>query len=186
MSKDDYLAASRGLQVGYGPTQDFTDPAIGATAQTPGGIPAAAEGLPGQVFAVEQLPDPRIAQASGFVPSQIPGYLIIEGDDIGKHTQGPTPAEIQGFKLQADLGHPVISFDGQVRSTDDALKAFNDTTGPNAQARRGLGADTDNSVKDDAPRASAPAASPFAPPVVSPAATPVVSTSTGTSTVPSA
>jgi hypothetical protein len=183
MSKQDYLDASRGLAVGFGPTQDFADPTVGKTAQSIDGIPPAHEGLPGQVFAVEQLPDPRIALASGFVPAQIPEYLIIEGDDVGTHTQGPTHDEIRGFEVQAKTGHPTLAFDGEVRTADEAMQSFNDQTGPNAKARENVGAATDNTPKDSGKvdkSTSNPAATPSAPASASstPASAPV-STSSG-------
>lgn len=155
LSKDDYLKATRRLQPGFGPTQDFADPSVGATVQSPDGIPEALDGLPGQVFAVEQLPNPEVALTAGFVPQQIPEHLIVEGKDVETHPQGPGFLERRGIEEQIKLGYPAMAFDGSVMSTEDSLKSFAEITGENGAPPAGH-SEVDNSVKDDTAKANEP------------------------------
>lgn len=155
LSKDDYLKATARLQPGFGPTQDFADPSVGTTVQTPGGVPPALDGLPGQVFAVEQLPNPAVALAAGFVPQQIPAHLIVEGDDVATHPQGPGFLERRGMEEQATLGYPTLAYDGTVMSAEDSLKAFGEITGENGTPPAGH-AEVDNTDKNAPAAESAP------------------------------
>lgn len=142
---DDYLAAARRTQPGFGPTQDFADPALGRTVQSPDGIPVTAEGLPGQRFMVGQLPHPETAVASGLPPVTIPGYLLLTDDEAGDDPQGPTLEERASLKERERLGFPTTSFTGEVMSHADATKSLTDLTDP--ANRRGVGSETDNTPK---------------------------------------
>lgn len=137
LSKEEYLAQSRGLQTGFGPTTDFADPQLGRTVQHEDGIPDQADGLPGQVFTVDQLPLPGNALAYGLPPQTIPEHLIVETDN---HIQGKTADDIANAELRDKLGDPALAYDNTVRSQKDALQVFSDNTGA------GLG---DPSKKDD-------------------------------------
>jgi hypothetical protein len=129
-SKDEYLKASRALATGFGPTTDFADGQIGATAQSEAGIPASASELPGQVFTVDQLPDPAVAVAYGLPPQTVPEHLILDNVEDGmKHVQGKSALDLINGQLREELGNPVIAFDGTVRSADDSLLHLSAKTG---------------------------------------------------------
>jgi hypothetical protein len=131
LSKDDYLKASRGLATGFGATVDFADPQVGATVQSKNGIASPHE-LPGQVFSVDQLPNPALAVAYGLPPVTIPERLIVEGDDAEKHPQGKDVLDILSATLREELDSPILTFDGNIASSDDAMKSFDERTGANA------------------------------------------------------
>lgn len=138
-SKDEYLEKSSALATGFGPTVDFTDPQIGTTVQAEGGVPTSAADLPGQVFSVDQLPDPAVAVAYGLPPVRVPAHLILDdADNALKHVQGKDALDVINGQLREELGDPVLAFDNTVRSADDALGHFNAVTGP------GLGAEMED------------------------------------------
>ena len=137
LSKEEYLAQSRGLMTGFGPTTDFADPQLGRTAQHEEGIPEQSNGLPGQVFTIGQLPSPANALAYGMPPQTVPEHLIVESVN---HVQGMDSLDVASADLRATLGDPATAYDGTVRSQADALQVFADNTGA------GLG---DPSEKDD-------------------------------------
>lgn len=133
LSKAEYLKASRGLAAGFGPTVDFTDQSLGTTSQSEGGIGVAGEDLPGQVFSVDQLPDPEVARAYGLPPVTIPEHLILDSTrEAEKHVQGKEPQDIATAKHRRQLKDPVLAFDNVVRPADDAMTSFSDRTGENA------------------------------------------------------
>lgn len=141
LSKEEYLAKSRGLQTGFGPTTDFADPQLGSTVQSEDGIPTAVDDLPGQVFSVDQLPDPDVARAYGLPPVTVPEHLILgSADDALKHVQGKSALDAINGQLREELGHPTLAYDNTIRSAGDALQVFADNTGA------GVG---DPSAKDD-------------------------------------
>lgn len=130
LTKDEYLKASSALATGFGPTVDFTDPQIGSTVQSEDGIPTPASELPGQVFSVDQLPNPAVAVAYGLPPQTVPAHLILDdADDDVRHIQAKDPLDIMTGQLREHLGEPVLAFDNTVRSADDALGHFNASTG---------------------------------------------------------
>lgn len=148
LSKAEYLKASRGLAAGFGPTVDFTDQSLGTTSQSEGGIGVSGEELPGQVFSVDQLPDPEIARGYGLPPVTIPEHLILEDGDGEDHVQGKDPQDIATAELRRKLKDPVLAFDGVVRPADDAMTSFSERTGENAFADRD-GEDEDNGKSVD-------------------------------------
>lgn len=128
--KAEYLKASRALATGFGPTTDFADPQIGSTVQSEEGIPTSAADLPGQVFTVDQLPDPAVAVAYGLPPVIVPEHLILDNADDGlRHVQGKSALDVMNGELRAELGNPVLSFDNTIRSQDDSLTHFSAVTG---------------------------------------------------------
>lgn len=161
-SKDEYLKASSALATGFGPTQDFADLQRGTTSQSEGGIPTSASDLPGQVFTVDQLPDPAAAVAYGLPPVTVPAHLILdEASDGTKHVQGKDVLDVLTAELRKELGDPMLSFDNTIRSQDDALTSFTERTGggegvDNTEAfvdgiKGGDGESTTGSPTDDAP-----------------------------------
>lgn len=132
LTKDEYLAKSRALQTGFGPTTDFADPQVGTTVQAEGGVPVSAAELPGQVFSVDQLPDPQAAIAYGLPPQTVPAHLILDDadEDLSKHVQGKDPLDVVSSELRSHLGDPALAFDNTVRSSGDALTSLTDRTGP--------------------------------------------------------
>lgn len=132
-SKDEYLKASRGLATGFGATVDFADPQVGSTTQAAGGVPDSNANLPGQVFSVDQLPDPAIAVAYGLPPVTIPEHLILESkEEAEKDIQGKDVLDIANAQLRRDLGDPVLTFDNKIASAEDSLKSLSERTGSNA------------------------------------------------------
>lgn len=130
LTKDEYLAKSRALQTGFGPTTDFADPHIGATVQSEGGIPTSASELPGQVFSVDQLPDPAAAVAYGLPPQTVPAHLILDdAENATKHVQGKDALDVINAELRQELGDPALAFDNTVRTREDALTSLTDRTG---------------------------------------------------------
>lgn len=143
LSKDDYLKQSRALATGFGPTTDFTDPQRGTTVQSEEGIPTAASELPGQVFTVDQLPDPAVAVAYGLPPQTVPEHLILDDAEDGlRHVQGKSALDVINGQLREKLGHPVLAFDNTIRSADESLVHFAQQTGP------GLGGALDDNGED--------------------------------------
>lgn len=140
-SKDEYLKKSRGLQTGFGSTIDFADKSVGTTSQSEGGVGASGEDLPGQVFSVDQLPDPEVARAFGMAPVTIPEHLILDTPgDAETHIQGKTAEDIATAKLRRELGDPILAFDNTVLPADEAKLSMTDRTGENAFGK----ADTDD------------------------------------------
>lgn len=134
-SKDEYLKASRGLATGFGPTTDFADKQVGATAQSKDGIGVSQTDLPGQVFSVDQLPDPAVAKAYGLPPVTIPENLILEStEDAENHIQGKDVLDIASAQMRRQLDDPTLTFDNKVASAEDSLKSFSERTGANAGA----------------------------------------------------
>lgn len=127
-SKTEYLAHSRRTQPGFGVTADFTDNSVGATVQSPDGIPPAREDIPGQRFLVEQLPDPEVAIAYGLPAPAIPEYLILDGDG-DDDPQGPDLANRQAIANRKKLGNPTLAYDGTIQKADVALESFLEATG---------------------------------------------------------
>jgi len=156
-SKDEYLKASRGLATGYGATVDFADPQVGTTVQGAGGVADSNAGLPGQVFSVDQLPDPAVAIAYGLPPVTIPAYLILDTpEDAERDVQGKTAEDIANAQLRRDLGDPVLTYDNQIASAEDSLKNLGERTGTNAgvvkEKQKAAVADSpakESDVKDD-------------------------------------
>lgn len=143
LTKDEYLKASRALATGFGPTTDFTDVQRGTTVQGEEGIPTQASELPGQVFTVDQLPDPAVAVAYGLPPQTIPEHLILDNADDGmKHVQGKDVLDVINGQLREELGRPVLAFDGTIRSDDESLVHFAQQTGA------GLGGALDDNGDD--------------------------------------
>lgn len=133
LTKDEYLKASRGLATGFGATVDFADPQVGGTSQSAEGIGDAYEGLPGQVFSVDQLPDPAIAVAYGMPPQTIPEHLILDSaEEAENHIQGKTVEDIANAQLRRDLNDPVLTFDNQIASAEESLMSLGERTGANA------------------------------------------------------
>lgn len=128
LTKDEYLKASAALATGFGPTVDFADPQLGSTVQSEAGIPTAATELPGQVFTVDQLPNPAAAVAYGLPPVVVPAHLILD-DDEAKHIQGKDALDFINGEIREQLGNPMLAFDNTVRSGDDALTSLSDRTG---------------------------------------------------------
>ena len=127
LTKDEYLKSARRLSTGYGPTADFADANVGTTVQTEGGIGDRAEDLPGQVFSVDQLPDPEVARAYGLPSVVVPEHLIVDTTkDAEKHLQGKTADDIANAKLRRELGDPVIAYNGDIVSAKDSLKGFDE------------------------------------------------------------
>lgn len=140
-SKDEYLEKSRGLQTGFGATIDFADKSVGTTAQSEGGVGASGEDLPGQLFSVDQLPDPDVARAFGMPPVTIPEHLILGStSEAEKHIQGKTAEDIATAKLRKQLDEPILAFDNTVLPSKEATKSMTERTGENAGAK----VDTDN------------------------------------------
>lgn len=130
LTKDEYLKASTALATGFGPTTDFHDPQIGATVQSEGGVPTAASELPGQVYSVDQLPNPAAAVAYGLPPQVVPAHLILDdADNATKHVQAKDALDVVTGELRKELGDPAIAFDGTVRTQDDALLSLSERTG---------------------------------------------------------
>ncbi len=128
--KAEYLKASRALATGFGPTTDFADPQLGSTVQSEDGIPTSATDLPGQVFTVDQLPDPAVAVAYGLPPVTVPEHLILDNAEDGlKHVQGKSALDVINAQLREELGNPVLAFDNTIRSQDDSLAHFSSQTG---------------------------------------------------------
>lgn len=124
-SKDEYLKSAQRLSTGYGPTSDFTDASVGTTVQSVGGIDEGPDGLPGQVFAVDQLPNPDVARAYGLPSVVVPEYLIVE-DAVG-HIQGKTVEDVASAALRRSLGDPLMAYNGQVVNGEEAaLKQFDE------------------------------------------------------------
>lgn len=129
-SKDEYLKASSALATGFGPTQDFTDPQRGTTVQSEDGIPTSAADLPGQVFSVDQLPNPAVAVAYGLPPVQVPAHLILDNaSDAVRHVQGKDALDVLNGELRQELGDPALAFDNTVRSQESSLMHFSSQTG---------------------------------------------------------
>jgi hypothetical protein len=142
LSKDDYLKQSRALATGFGPTQDFADPQIGATVQADAGIPDQAQNLPGQVFTVDQLPNPAVAVAYGLPPVTVPEHLILDNEDDGvRHIQAKDALDVVTGELRKELGSPVVAFDGTIRSEEDSLFHL--------EANTGAGVGDPDKVSDD-------------------------------------
>ena len=127
-SKDEYLKSARRLHTGYGPTSDFADASVGTTVQSENGIGVGVGGdLPGQVFAVDQLPDPDVARAYGLPSVAVPEHLIV--DDADTHIQGKSADDIANAALRRSLGDPLTAYNGQVVNGEEAsLKQFDDLT----------------------------------------------------------
>lgn len=124
-SKDEYLKSARRLHTGYGPTADFADASVGTTVQSEGGIGVGADDLPGQVFGVDQLPNPDVARAYGLPSVAVPEHLIV--DDAEGHIQGKSAEDVASAKLRRDLGDPLIAYNGQVVNGEEAsLKQFDE------------------------------------------------------------
>lgn len=158
LSKAEYLKASRGLAAGFGPTVDFTDQSLGTTSQSEGGIGVSGEELPGQVFSVDQLPDPEVARAYGLPPITIPEHLILDStEDAEKHVQGKEPQDIATAEYRRKNDYPMLAFDGVVRPADDAMTSFSERTGENAFAARDEDGDGDNDEDVDNGRPVDPA-----------------------------
>lgn len=148
-TKEEYLAASQGQQAGFGATVDFSDPQIGATVQSKDGIPLQNEGLPGQVFLVEQLPDPAIAAAYGLPAVTIPEHLILDDkSDEALKIQGPDALDLVTKELRDELKDPVLAFDNTIVTggQDAALEVLESKTGINAVL--GGRSDTDGPGED--------------------------------------
>lgn len=127
MTKDEYLAATAGPEEGYGATQDYVDPTIGTTVQGADieddertGIPAREEGLPGQVYAVHQLPDPKVARHYGLPAVKVPAHLIVDGGEAETHPQGPDSLDLVSAGLREQLGNPKMDNHTGAVSADDA------------------------------------------------------------------
>lgn len=149
LTKDEYLAKSRALQTGFGPTVDFADPHIGATVQSEDGIPVSASELPGQVFTVDQLPDPQAAIAYGLPPQTIPAHLILDDAEDGtKHVQAKDPLDLLTGELRQELGDPALAFDNTVRTREDALTSLSDRTGAGLGENGGEDTTADNVAVD--------------------------------------
>jgi hypothetical protein len=84
-SYEDYADRAAATNSAYTTSVDALDVASGWTAQSEGPIPQP-EQLPGQLYHPSQLPDPRIAQATGFPAQAIPEYLVTTDAD---HPNGP-------------------------------------------------------------------------------------------------
>lgn len=124
-SKDEYLKSARRLHTGYGPTSDFADASVGTTVQSESGIGVGADDLPGQVFAVDQLPNPDVARAFGLPSVAVPEHLIV--DDADTHIQGKSADDIANAALRRSLNDPLIAYNGQVVNGEEAsLKQFDD------------------------------------------------------------
>lgn len=146
-SKDEYLKASNRLATGFGPTVDFTDGQIGTTSQSEDGIPTSASDLPGQVFSVDQLPDPAIAVAYGLPPVRIPEHLILDNEeDSLRHVQGKDALDVINSQLRAELGDPALAFDNTIRSQSAAHTSLTDRTGENAFSSTGALVDDETFV----------------------------------------
>ena len=153
-SKDEYLKSARLLHTGYGPTSDFADASVGTTAQSENGIGASADGLPGQVFGVDQLPDPDVARAYGLPSVALPEHLIV--DDADTHIQGKGPDDIANAALRRSLGDPLTAYNGQVVNGEKAsLKQFDDLA--EYQNDRIANEDGSKDVKADKASTAAPA-----------------------------
>lgn len=147
-SKDEYFKNARGLATGFGRTVDFADGQVGTTVQSEGGIGASAEELPGQVFGVDQLPDPEVARAYGLPPLQISPDLVLETDEAEKHIQGKDVLDLANSRnggLRDQLDDPALAFDNTVVKYDEAALALHERTGENAD---GLLAEDDPRLDD--------------------------------------
>lgn len=123
-TKDEYLKKSSTLALGFGRTADFADVQRGTTAQSADGVGELAENLPGQVFAVDQLPDPSAAIAYGLPPVRLPEHLIVDGKDADNHVQGKDPMDVAAADLRRSLGDPMLAYDGTVTDFEGSLKSL--------------------------------------------------------------
>lgn len=154
-SKDEYFKNARGLATGFGRTVDFADGQVGSTVQSEGGIGESAESLPGQVFGVDQLPDPEVARSYGLPPLQINPDLVLESDEAEKHIQGKEVLDIANSRdggLRDQLDDPALAFDNTVVRYDEAALALHERTGENADGDldNGRPIDTEGVQKPDA------------------------------------
>jgi hypothetical protein len=137
-SKDEYLKASRALAAGRGSTVDFADPQVGGTAQSENGIGEAFGGMPGQVFSVDQLPDPAIAVAYGMPAVVVPEDLILESpEDAEAHVQGKSADDIANGDLRRSLNDPVLAMDNQVVSAEESIKPLGERKSAAGQVAAG-------------------------------------------------
>ena len=154
-SKDEYLKSARRLHTGYGPTSDFADASVGTTVQSESGIGVGPDDLPGQVFAVDQLPNPDVARAYGLPSVVMPEYLIVDNADT--HIQGKSADDIANAALRRSLNDPLTAYNGQVVNGEEAsLKQFHDLA-EYQNDRIASGSDSKAVKADKAPADKAPA-----------------------------
>lgn len=104
------------------------------TAQSAVGYVGGPEGVPGQTYTLEQLPDPNVVNGSGLPAHTIPADLVVDAvvtDDINasqeaggdvatapRHAQDSVPGTAEPVTAEAEAGTPADVADG----TEDAKK----------------------------------------------------------------
>lgn len=114
-----FVSPQRRLLNGPYTSADGGDANIGWTVQHGGAAPLnLAENRPGQVFTVDQLPDPEVARAAGLPPQRISPEFVVSAEEAYTHPSGPNVGEIERAAQRQAISDKLFE-DSQVVAESD-------------------------------------------------------------------